>query len=190
MMEKNGFGGPLQASFYELILEAEVQEGMDRVTFFANLNAGQKTFITEIRLHPQDVFVCYRWGFFLLNSGGLGDVAFKEHTYVDNAYFTDDDKIEMEIFYQSDMRFVVNHAVVTQGIRMDKFERFEHVYNRVNSGNDGLQDVPGGECFVLMGTKNLHFFMDLPRKTRLKSSGRRLRLRLAGLLFKNANIIS
>jgi hypothetical protein len=191
IMEQNGFEKIcLRAWPYELILEVSLNHVTDRAVFIANRGAGRGTFITEIRLDPLDVFICNRWGLFLLDSNGPDDVAFEEHTYVDDAYFKNDEASELEIFYKGDLRFVVNNAIITPGIRTDRFKRYQHVYERRKDGESGLQYLPAETCYTMMGIKNISFMLDLPRKANFKRSNVRWRLRLEGLLFQNANIIT
>lgn len=177
------------ASQYELILEAELKNVFDRVTFKANGNRGAGEFITEVRLQWQDAFVCNEWGLFLLNTDSLMDIKFQEHTYPDRRFFTKESAEEADIFYNADLSFIVNNVIVHPGVRTDKFRKFAPVETRKELGISGLVEMEDN-YLMLTGSKNIYFNLDLPRKTDWKDSTIRLRLRLKGLLCRNATIIT
>src|SRR5271165_6918994 len=68
---------------YELILESDLISVVDRIIFQATRYHGVHEFITEITLHPQDVFLANEWGLFLLNTDSPSDLRFEEHTFPD-----------------------------------------------------------------------------------------------------------
>jgi hypothetical protein len=174
---------------YELILESEFREGDDMIRFSAT---GEEEFITEIRLWRQDVFVCNEWGLFLLNTDGKSDAGFEEHTYPDREYFSDETADEAGIFYHANLSFVVNNLITISGVRTDRFKKYISVYQRRNDGVSGLREIEGG-CLVLTGSKNIYFNLDLPRKIHFEDSEMRtmrLRLRLGGVLVRNACIVT
>ncbi len=177
------------ASQYELILEAELKDVFDRVTFNAIGYRGAREFITEVRLQQQDAFICNEWGLFLLNTDGLTDIKFEEHTYPDREYFDKESAEEADIFYNADLSFIVNNLIVHPGMRTDKFKRFVSVDDRKEFGISGLVEMEDN-YLVLTGSKNIYFNLDLPRKTDWKDSTVRLRLRLKGLLCRNVCIIT
>jgi hypothetical protein len=149
----------------------------------------EKDFITEVRLMNQDIFVCHEWGLFLLNTYGESDIEFKQHTFPDRKYFTKEMAAEAEIFYNADLSFVVNNLIVLPGVRTDRFRQYRSAIEWAGIGMLALQEVPDNGL-LLLGHKNLYFRLDLPRKTNWESSETRLRLRLSGILFKNAGIIT
>lgn len=175
------------ASQYELILEANLRTRQDRVVFRAIEDNFQ--FITEIRLHMQDIFICDEWGLFLLNTDGKDDIKFEEHTFPDPQYFDKEWAEEAGIFYNADLSFVVNNAIVLPGLRTDRFKDYRTCIERRIYNLSGLLEIEDG-CLVLNGSKNIYFNLDLPRETDLKDSTFRLRLRLKGLLFRNASMIT
>ena len=174
---------------YELILEAELKNVFDRVTFNAIRYRGGREFITEVRLQQQDAFICNEWGLFLLNTDGLTDIKFEEHTYPDREYFDKESAEEADIFYNADLSFIVNNLIVHPGMRTDKFKRFVSVDDRKELRISGLVEMEDN-YLVLTGSKDIYFNLDLPRKTDWKDSTVRLRLRLNGLLCRNACIIT
>jgi hypothetical protein len=176
---------------YELILEAGLSEVVGQVIFRANGAWPDGVFITEIRLQPQDIFVCNEWGLFLLDTNGGSDVGFWEHTFPDPKYFDVERVREMGIFYNANLSLWVSNRVVLPGVRTDKFRRYMGDEQRRNSGMSGLVEVGEDNSALLMpGSKNIYFRLDLPRETDFKGSTIRLRLRLRGLLFMNAGIIT
>jgi hypothetical protein len=177
------------ANQYELILEADLKTVEDRVVFQAIGSRGSREFITEVKLMPQDIFVCNEWGLFLLNTDGERDVKFEEHTFPDRQYFDTRTAVEAEIFYNADLSLVVNNFIAVRGVRTDKFKVYKGVHSRRNCGMSGLIDIEDGYLW-LDGSKNVYFDLDLPRKIDLKDSTLRLRLRLGGILFHNASIIT
>lgn len=177
------------ASQYELILEAELKNVFDRITFRAIGYPGAREFITEVRLQPQDAFICNEWGLFLLNTDGPTDIKFEEHTYGDREYFDKESAEEADIFYNADLFFIVNNLIVHPGVRTDKFKRFVGINDRKKYGMSGLVEIED-DYLMLSGWKNIQFNLDLPRKTDWKDSTIRLRLRLKGLLCRNACIIT
>jgi hypothetical protein len=176
---------------YELILEAGLGElfDHDRISFPAIKWHGLEQFITEIRLAQQDIFICNKWGLFLLNTAGKEDVKFEEHTYPDRNYFDKQSASEAEIFYNANLSFIVNNAIVVPELRTDKFRMYRSVEERRGYGLSGLVEIQGG-YLLLEGSKNVYFNLQLPRKTCWKYSSIRLRLRLRGILFRNATIIT
>lgn len=176
-------------SQYDLILEAELKNVFDRVTFNAIGGRSAREFITEIRLQQQDVFICNEWGLFLLDTDAPSDIKFEEHTYPDREYFDKKLAEEADIFYNADLSFIVNSLIVPPGVRTDKFKRFISVDDRKELGISGLVEMEDN-YLILTGTKNIYFNLDLPRKTDWKDSTIRLRLRLRGLLFRNMSIIT
>lgn len=174
---------------YELILEAELKNVFDRVTFNAIGYRGAREFITEQRLQQQDAFICNEWGLFLLNTDSLTDMKFQEHTYPDRKYFNKESAEEANIFYNGNLSFIVNNLVEHQGVRTDKFKIIISVADRQKYGMSGIMEMEDN-YLILTGSKNIYFNLDLPRKTDWKDSTIRLRLRLSGLLCKNACIIT
>lgn len=146
---------------------------------------GARKFITEIRLEQQDMFVCNEWGLFLLNTDGDNDIKFEEHTWPDPVYFDEEQAKEAGIFYNADLSFVVNNLIALPGVRTDKFRKYVSVIERRELGVSGLEEISGG-TLLLSGSKNVYFKLDLPRKTDWKDSEMRIRLRLRGILFRNA----
>jgi hypothetical protein len=179
----------VSASQYQLILEADLKMGMDRVMFPAIGWRGSREFITEVRLMQQDMFVCNKWGLFLLNTDGRSDVKFEEHTYPDPQYFDKESRDEAEIFYNADLSFVVNNFIEVPAVRTDRFKVYVDVKTRRNIGIYDMVEMED-HYLVLIGSKNVYFNLDLPRKLNLNGSTMRLRLRLDGLLFQGANIIT
>lgn len=175
--------------WYELILEAGLDGRVDRVSFPVIHWAGQAQFITEIRLHQTDTFICNEWGLFLLNAHGEMDVSFEEHTFPDENYFTDVNVDELNIFYNADLSLIINNLVVFPGVRTDVFKNYMPVVCRRDSTDSGLKEVPDG-YMILVGSKNIYFNLDMPRKTNWKDASLRLRLRLRGLLFRNSTILT
>jgi hypothetical protein len=179
----------IYANEYKLILEAELK-GLyddDRVSFQAIRRPGSKQFITEIRLAQQDIFICNEWGLFLLNTSGEEDITFEEHTYPDKDYFDKKSEEEAEIFYNGNLSLVVNNLIVVPGVRTDKFKVYRGVEKRREYGLSGLVGIEDG-YWILIGSKNIYFHLQLPRKTNWMDSPIRLRLRLKGILFRNATI--
>lgn len=172
----------VDAHQYDLILESTLKEESDRVMFMVN-RYGTPSFITEVKLHTQDVFMFNEWGLFLLNTRSEMDMSFEEHTYVDPNYFKPNDS-KAEVFYHSNLSLVVNNLIVTPGVRTDVFKKYIQVEDRRNRSESGLLEFVDG-IGALVGSKNVHFNLDLPRKTSLDGSQIRVRLRLRGLLFRN-----
>jgi hypothetical protein len=56
------------------------------------------------------------------------------------------------------------------------------------NSDSGMIDV--GIVMFLVGSKNMRFNLDLPREARFVQSGRRLRLRLNGILIRSVTTIS
>jgi hypothetical protein len=183
-------GGELPCQ-YELILEAGLGEVADTIMFVAIGGWGKREweFITEIRLKPTDIFMCGEWGLFLLNTDGPDDVKFEEHTFPDRMYFSKEEAEEANIFYNGDLSLVINNFIEIPGVRTDRFKGYSPVNYRRYQGETGLQEV-GEKILVLSGARNIYFKLDLPRKTDWTGSNTRLRLRLGGLLFRNATIIT
>jgi hypothetical protein len=161
----------------------------DRVMFSANIRNIGGQFITEIRLHQQDTFLCDEFGLFLLNTDGPNDIDFQEHTFQDPGYFRERDRAELSIFFKGTLKFIVNNFVVTPGVVTDIFEKFQSVVQRKDAEENGLRETPDG-FWMLVGTKNLSFYLDLPRKTSWVGSSLRLRLRLGGFLLRNSTLIT
>lgn len=181
--------GNLQACQYQLILEADLNGVTDRVAFQAVRWSGARPFMTEIRLEQRDAFVANEWGLFLLNTAGERDVQFEEHTFPDPQYFTEEEVQEGGIFYNGDLSLIVNNLVVLPKVRTDKFRTYWKAPDRRASLESGLQET-GDTLLLLVGSKNVYFNLDLPRRVDLSGSNIRLRLRLGGLLFRNATIIT
>lgn len=184
----------IDACNYELILEAGLDGVTDRVLFKV-LNFGYRhpdAFITEIRLNMQDIFIFNEWGLFLLNTDGPMDIKFEEHTYPDINFFREKDAAELNIFYNADLSLIINNRIVWPKIRTDIFKQYLSTVDRRNYGATELQEIPkdSGSIIILVGSKNIYFNLDLPRKTKWTDSPLRLRLRLRGLLFRNASIIT
>jgi hypothetical protein len=169
---------------YELILEAGIMQVADRIRFNVLIFGLADHFITEIRLHLQDIFICNEWGLFLLNTDGRLDIGFEEHTFVDPKYFDATNRAQLEILYNANLRFVVNNQIVLQDIRTDIFKRYKPVTERRNDCESGLLEME--QLLIMPGTRNIYFDLDLPRKADFFESGIRVRLRLGGLLLRNS----
>ena len=190
ILTENGFDlSGISSCQYELILEAAVDGIVDRVVFWANDWWGSDNFITEIRLRPQDAFICNRMGLFLLNTDGPSDIKFEEHTFPDRKYFSEEVADEANIFYNGKLSFVVNNFIVQEAEATDIFKSSISVTDRRNFRVQELSEIDG-DYLILSGSKNIYFSLDLPRKTNWKGSTMRLRLRLGGLLWRNATIIT
>jgi hypothetical protein len=175
---------------YELVLESDLKGVFDRVAFTVNGGfRGAERFMTETRLNLQDAFICNEWGLFLLDTGGDEDINFEEHSYPDTMYFNGDEADRAEIFYKGHLSLVVNNLILTPGSRTEKCRVSMSVEDRRSSGFSVMQDVEDG-YWILSGSKNIYFNLTLPKKTDWKDSTIRLRLRLSGLLFRNATIIT
>jgi hypothetical protein len=174
---------------YELILESGLGENLVGLWFWA---CGEGYYITEIRLRPWDVFVCGEWGLYLLNTDGPVDTKFREHTFPDRNYFDKQTADEATVFYNGNLKYIINNEIILTGVRTDIFRRDMSVDSRRElemAGAQTLVDVPG-DPLVLWGHKNTSFLLDLPRKSNLEGSQMRVRLRLRGLLFMNATIVT
>jgi hypothetical protein len=173
---------------HELILEADLKDVGDRVGFRVVSWRGMKEFITETKLRRQDVFVCNEWGLFLLDTGSESDIEFEEHTFPDPEYFNKEAVEEGGIFYNADLSLIVNNLIVLPEVRTDRFKNYLTVAVRRERGISGLVEID--QLLVLEGCKTIYFNLDLPRKTEWKDSPIRLRLRLKGILCRNAAIIT
>jgi hypothetical protein len=177
----------VEVSQYQLILEAGLCNIVgDRLAFYPG--RGPSQFITETRLHQQDSFFCDEWGLFLLNTDGPEDVKFEEHTFVDQDYFEKKDVGELGIFYNADLRLIINNVIVLPEVRTDIFKDYKGIVNRRGERGTGLREVPS-KFFMLTGTKNLSFWLDLPRTSNWNNSTIRMRLRLGGFLLRNIKVI-
>jgi hypothetical protein len=168
---------------YELILESALSELVgDRVTFRV-LSSLEATSRTELRLHYSDVFVFNQWGLYMLNTSGLYDMGFREHTFPDGMYFSPQEAEEGNIFYNGNLSLAVNNFIVMSNVRTDRFRVFESERERRRQGISAVCDYE--QVVLLVGSKNNVFILDLPRKTNWMGSTSRLRLRLNGALLRN-----
>src|ERR1700679_565538 len=188
IINQAGIGMPVTLSHYELILECELSKAIvDSAVFFVNRHAGS-SWITEVRLSQQDIFFCFEWGLFLLDTVGDMDIGFEEHTFPDEMYFSGGSAKELDILYNADLRLVVNNMTLLPGIRTDVFKKYQTVIDRRGAGESGLREIGDGGV-MLLGMKNCKFILGLPRKAEWKDSKIRMRLRLRGFLAKNASIM-
>lgn len=171
----------------EIILEAGLDNVSNKLYFFADLGSGPGYgFIPEVKLHYEDVFIFDRMGLFLLDTKSLDDIRFKQHTFADPRYFSE----EAEIFYNSDLRLYVNNVLTIPGIRTDIFRRgvewelFSDVIDSYYYLN--IRDLEQPVC--LNGHQNNLFTIDFPRKSQWVNDPARVRLRLNGLLIRNITI--
>lgn len=178
----------LHAYQYELILESGLKSTEDIVIFPVGVSRMEKDFITEVRLRNQDIFECHKWGLFLLDTHGGSDIEFQQHTFPDRTYFSKGEAAKAEVFYNADLSLVMNNLIVLPGVRTDRFRKYLSAIEWANIEISALQQVPG-DGLLLFGHQNIYFRLDLLRKTNWESSETRLRLRLSGILFKNAGII-
>jgi len=194
MLVESGWGDKViqeaWATPYELLLEADISRVVNRIVFRANGDR-MNEFITEIRLPSEDVFIFDRWGLYLLNTEGADDINFREHTFPDADYFKENELGEAEIFYKSQLSLVINNQIILPGICTDHFRSIEGADDRsMNTHSDcGMIDLDLAVMVVLMGSKKTVFNLDLPRKPNLATSQTRLRLRLSGILIRNAVVI-
>ena len=174
------------ASQHDLILESELDFVVGEVLFPVMHHKGDR-FITEIGLHQEDIFVFDQWGLYLLNTQGPYDTQFTEHTFPDSKFFNDKESNEAGIFYNAKMSLVINNMVVLTDISTDIFRMdIRDTEKEIHELSDfRYLDMP----ILLQGIKNIYFKLDLPRTTDWKQSGTRLRLRLRGLLVRNATIV-
>ena len=174
------------SSPYDLILESGLDFVVDEVLFPVMHHKGDR-FITEIGLHQEDVFVFDQWGLYLLNTEGHYDTQFTEHTFPDSKFFNDKESSEAGIFYNAKMSLVVNNMIVLTDISTDIFRMdIRDTEKEIH----GLSDFRYLDMQILLvGIKNIYFKLDLPGKIDWKESGTRLRLRLRGLLVRNATIV-
>jgi len=175
---------------YELILESSMSEVLGtRLVFRVSAGWAREGYITEMWLQPQDVFVFDRWGLFLLNTDDQSDITFLQHTFPDADYFEEDILGEAEIFYKSQLSLVMNNEIILPGFCTDRFRSMTGARERSMDmdSDSGLIDV--GTALLLVGSRNMRFNLDLPREARFVQSGRRLRLRLNGILIRNAVVI-
>jgi hypothetical protein len=175
------------ATQYEIILEAGLDNVRDKLIFYPNMGQGPGFgFISEVKLHQEDMFVFDRVGLFLLDTQNLHDIRFKQHAFADPRYFSE----EAEIFYNSDLKLRVNDMIIIPGIRTDIFRRgvrwelFSDVIDRY--GDFNMRDFEQPVC--LYGHHNSFFIIDFPRKSEWVSNPARVRLRLNGLLIRNITI--
>lgn len=172
---------------YDLILEAELSSVSDRIVFIVNGTKCYKNFITEVRLPQNDVFVFDQWSLYLLNTKGSEDVGFDEYMYPDQRAFPESEQEDGRIFYKSLLSLYINNALMFPPRVTDVFENELPKKYFQFPGRCLFTDV--GRVIFLIGTKNIVFHLDLPRKIKWPESTTRIRLRLRGLLFMNASIV-
>lgn len=173
------------ASQYDLILESGLHFAVGEV-LFPVMHHKEDRYMTEIRLHKEDIFVFDQWGLYLLNAEGPYDTQFTEHTFPDSKFFNDRESSEAGIFYNAKMSLVINNMVVLTDISTDIFRMdIRDTEKEIHELSDfRYLDMP----IMLQGNRNIYFRLDFPRKTNWTESGTRLRLRLRGLLVRNATI--
>jgi hypothetical protein len=175
-------------SQYDIVMEADLALAKGAILFnVVGDNSGWPRFITEIPLHKKDIFVFDQWGLYLLNTEEASDTSFTEHTFPDGRSFEEEEAAEGGIFYNSKLSLVINNFIVLTDISTDIF-RMDMRDN--DKKIHGISDMRYLEMpILLVGTKSIYFRLNLPRKTDWTGSTTRLRLRLRGLLVRNALVI-
>jgi hypothetical protein len=175
-------------SQYDIILESDLALAKEAILFnVVGDNSGWPRFITEIPLHKKDIFVFDQWGLYLLNTEEASDTSFTEHTFPDGRSFEEEEAAEGGIFYNSKLSLVINNFIQLTDISTDIF-RMDMRDN--DKAIHGISDMRYLEMpIILVGTKSIYFRLALPRKTDWTGSTTRLRLRLRGLLARNAVVI-
>ena len=171
----------------DLIMESGLDFVVDKVLFPAIDDTHQGKYPTEIRLHGQDIFVFDQWGLYLLNTKERGDMDFREHTFPDGGYLGKREAEEGGVFFNAKLSMVMNDLVAITDVSTDIFRMDIEEYDRKAIGLSKFQSlqIP----VIMFGEKNIYFKLDLPRKISWTFSNTRLRLRLRGLLVRNARCI-
>lgn len=173
---------------YDIILESRLNYASNHFRFKVVDFMGAYRHITEITLHPEDIFVFDQWGLYLLNTKGDLDTEFRELTFPDVYFFKDDEVDAGGVIYNSKLSMVVNNEVVVTNVPTDIF--FSSMTEQERDVHE-LSSFRYVEMPVLLdGHKNIFFCMDLPKGIDLRESTMRVRLRLRGLLVRNARPIT
>jgi hypothetical protein len=179
-------GGTL-ATRYDIILESEMAGPRESVYFYMS-NRGPENFITEIKLHPGDVFIVGKWGLFILDTTDRSDVCFTEHSFPDKGVFYNDEACKMEAFYNARIYAVINNMIVLNGLPTGEFRTGLTREEKYSRDVDDMRLTD--QKMIFMGNKQNIFRLQLPLRVDFGATSRRLRLRLSGLLIQNVTIVT